>query len=68
MPAILSSNPSKMHKIRSKINPLNLTAINNPGYKTNSYNAFNTKIKALNKINLIQGHRIDVDASKWDNI
>lgn len=68
MSAIRSLDPSKMHKIRSKINPLNLTAINNPGYKTNAHNALDTKIKALNQINLIQRHRIDVDASKRHNI
>jgi hypothetical protein len=68
MPAILSINPSKMHKIRPKINPLNLTAINNLGDKTNQHNALDTKIKALNQIYLIQRHRIDVDASKRNNI
>lgn len=68
MPTILGPNPPKMHKICPKINPFYITAINNPGYKTNPYNAFDTKIKALDKIDLIQRHRINVNASEWDNI
>ena len=68
MSTVLSFNSSKMYKICPKINPFYRTAINNPGDKANPHNPPDTKIKALNQINLIQGHRIDVDASKRDYI